>query len=47
MLQLLMAAQQGQLKKEEGEDVGTIGEDDADSEMHKKHMSSKSGDTQS
>jgi hypothetical protein len=44
MLQLLMAAQKGQLKKEEGEDVGTIGEDDADSELHKKHMASKKED---
>jgi hypothetical protein len=44
MLQLLMAAQKGQLNKTEDEDVGTIGEDAADSELHKKHMSSKKGD---
>ncbi|CAB3362063.1 Hypothetical predicted protein [Cloeon dipterum] len=43
MLQLLMAAQKGKLKKEGGEDVGTIGEDNADSELHKKHMASKTG----
>jgi hypothetical protein len=44
MLQLLMAAQKGQLNKTDDEDVGTIGEDAADSELHKKHMSSKKGD---
>jgi len=45
MLQLLMAAQKGSLKKEEGEDVGTIGEDSADSELHAKHMASKKTST--
>lgn len=44
MLQLLIAAQKGQLKKVDDEDVGTIGEDDADSELHKKHMTSKKED---
>jgi hypothetical protein len=44
MLQLLMAAQKGQLKKTDDEEVGTIGEDDADSELHKKHMTTKKGD---
>jgi hypothetical protein len=44
MLQLLMAAQKGQLNKTDDEDVGTIGEDAADSELHKKHMTSKKGD---
>lgn len=43
MLQLLMAAQKGQLKNVDDEDVGTIGEDAADSELHKKHMTSNKG----
>jgi hypothetical protein len=47
MLQLLMAAQKGQLKQTDNEDVGTIGEDAADSELHKKHMTSKKGDASS
>ncbi|XP_059470470.1 uncharacterized protein LOC132193665 [Neocloeon triangulifer] len=45
MLQLLMAAQKGNLKKEADEDVGTIGEDSADSELHKKHMAAKKTDS--
>jgi hypothetical protein len=44
MLQMLMAAQKGQLNKTDDEEVGTIGEDAADSELHKKHMTSKKGD---
>ncbi|XP_065342836.1 cytochrome P450 9e2-like [Cloeon dipterum] len=46
MLQLLMAAQKGNLKKEVGEDVlGTIGEDIADSRLHEKHMNTNKGDS--
>ncbi|XP_065342833.1 uncharacterized protein LOC135941346 [Cloeon dipterum] len=45
MLQLLMAAQKGKLKNEADEDVGTVGEDVADSELHKKHMATKKGDS--
>lgn len=43
MLQLLMAAQKGQLKNIDDEEVGTVGEDEADSELHKKHMTSNKG----
>lgn len=42
MLQLLMAAQKGGIKKIEGDEdySGTIGEDDGASVEHKKHISS-------
>jgi len=45
MLQSLMAAQKGSLKKEDDEHVGTIGEDSADADFYEKHMNSKKAST--
>ena len=46
MLQLLMEAQKGGIKRAHGDeqDAGTVGEDEHAAELHKKHLQPDTGD---